>query len=68
MAGAMGLVAYPGQGIAKSIRTAVKSKTRHMIQEAKHSEGEYLSRLAKENGVNHERLLTDFESLMKKDS
>jgi hypothetical protein len=67
MEGALGLVAYPGQGICKSIRTAVRSKTRHIIQKAKHREGEYLSKLAiDEKGFDHERLLVDFDKFMKK--
>jgi hypothetical protein len=62
------LVAYPRQGICKRIRTAVQSKTRHFIQKAKHTEGEYLSGLADENGVNHERLLADFDKFIKNDN
>ncbi|WYZ35207.1 hypothetical protein EsH8_I_001483 [Colletotrichum jinshuiense] len=41
---AVGIVAYPGQGIYQSIRTAVKSKTRHSIANARRAEGEYLAR------------------------
>ena len=36
-------MAYPGQGIYKSIRTAVHSKTRRNIAAARQAEGEYLA-------------------------
>ncbi|KAI8292449.1 Sterol 3-beta-glucosyltransferase UGT80B1 [Colletotrichum sp. SAR11_57] len=39
----LGIVAYPGQGIYKSIRTAVHSKTRRNIAAARQAEGEYLA-------------------------
>ncbi|GKT83915.1 sterol glucosyltransferase [Colletotrichum tofieldiae] len=42
--GTLGIVAYPAQGAYQSIRTAVKSKTRHSIAAARHVEGNYLAR------------------------
>ncbi|KAH6677700.1 hypothetical protein B0J14DRAFT_536407 [Halenospora varia] len=66
--GLLGLVAYPGQGICKSIRTAVKSKTRRRIMIARHCEGEYLLRVANQQGsVDHARVLGDFDSLMRQE-
>jgi hypothetical protein len=38
----LGLVAYPGQGISKSIWAAVNSGTRKKIMAARHVEGQYL--------------------------
>ncbi|KAE9377348.1 glycosyltransferase family 1 protein [Stipitochalara longipes BDJ] len=66
-AGALGLVAYPGQGIAKSIRSAVRSKLRHSIEKAKHVEGEYLLKSAIEKGLDFERLIADFDRSMRND-
>ncbi|KAJ7705318.1 hypothetical protein B0H17DRAFT_1037634 [Mycena rosella] len=40
--GALGLVAYPGQGIYKSIRAAAHDTTRKEIIRKKHQEGEWL--------------------------
>lgn len=40
----LGVVAYPGQGITKSIRHAARSETRKMIRDRKSTEGEYLAR------------------------
>ncbi|OLN88212.1 Sterol 3-beta-glucosyltransferase UGT80B1-like protein 1 [Colletotrichum chlorophyti] len=57
---AVGIVAYPGQGIYQSIRTAVKSKTRHSIADARRAEGEYLAR----NGqVSVQQVLQRFDEI-----
>lgn len=40
----LGVVAYPGQGVTKSIRYAAKSETRKKIKDMKSAEGEYLAR------------------------
>ncbi|KAL4866899.1 hypothetical protein BDV12DRAFT_187099 [Aspergillus spectabilis] len=40
---ALGLVAYPGQGIYKSIHSSMRTKTRKAIVKAMDSEGEYLA-------------------------
>ena len=46
----LGLVAYPGQGIYKSTRAAIKSRTRKEIMKAIHTEGIYLfEQLSKED-------------------
>ncbi|KAJ5252962.1 hypothetical protein N7489_003372 [Penicillium chrysogenum] len=42
--GALGLVAYPGQGLAKSLHSAIHSKTRKQIFKARLTESEYLAR------------------------
>ena len=47
----LGLVAYPGQGICKSIRRAAKSQTRKNIKLLKMKEGEYLVRFLSEAEV-----------------
>lgn len=39
---AVGIVAYPGQGIYQSIRTLVRSGARNQIKLARRQEGEYL--------------------------
>ncbi|KAJ7182617.1 hypothetical protein C8R43DRAFT_1228972 [Mycena crocata] len=38
----LGLVAYPGQGIYKSIRTMAHAKTAKQVMAARHAEGEWL--------------------------
>jgi hypothetical protein len=40
--GMVGLIAYPGSGIAKSIRAAVRSETGKMIARARMLEGQWL--------------------------
>jgi hypothetical protein len=47
----LGLVAYPGQGICKSIRHAAKSQTRKNIKVLKTKEGEHLVRFISEADV-----------------
>ncbi|KAJ5392835.1 hypothetical protein N7465_011809 [Penicillium sp. CMV-2018d] len=42
--GALGLVAYPGQGLAKSLHSAIHSKTRKQLVKARLTESEYLAR------------------------
>ncbi|OQE93072.1 hypothetical protein PENNAL_c0006G03456 [Penicillium nalgiovense] len=42
--GALGLVAYPGQGLAKSLHSAIHSKTRKQVFKARLTESEYLAR------------------------
>jgi hypothetical protein len=40
--GTLGLIAYPGQGLVRSISKAVKTSTREAVAMAKHQEGEWL--------------------------
>ncbi|KAJ5375691.1 hypothetical protein N7517_007697 [Penicillium concentricum] len=42
--GALGLVAYPGQGLAKSLHSAIHSKTRKQLVKARLTESEYMAR------------------------
>ncbi|KAF9242215.1 CAZyme family GT1 [Penicillium roqueforti] len=42
--GALGLIAYPGQGLAKSLHSAMHSKTRNQLLKARLTESEYLAR------------------------
>lgn len=44
IAGALGLVAYPGQGLAKSLHSAIHSKTRKQIVKARLNESQYLAK------------------------
>lgn len=60
----LGLVAYPGQGIAKSIRTAVKSKTRKVIANVRHEEGQYLLRGPNAARINQAQVLRVFEHFL----
>ncbi|KAN0096759.1 glycosyltransferase [Hyaloscypha variabilis] len=65
--GILGLVAYPNQGIAKSIRTAVKSSTRKKIMQARMIESVYLARSSstRDEQLDRERVLARFEELMR---
>lgn len=60
----LGLVAYPGQGICKSIHTLVKSETRKTIALRRHAEGQYLAATAGAKDV--ARVLEHFQSLNQK--
>ncbi|PVH84848.1 glycosyltransferase family 1 protein [Cadophora sp. DSE1049] len=59
-AATVGLVAYPSQGIYRSIRTAVKSKTRKSIEEARIREGEWM--LENGEGGEYSHIVADFEN------
>ncbi|KAH7068796.1 hypothetical protein BKA63DRAFT_556209 [Paraphoma chrysanthemicola] len=58
----VGIVAYPGDGIAKSIRYAVHRATRKEISNRKLVEGEYLAR-KNENDVDVRGVIEAFERL-----
>lgn len=66
-AGMLGLVAYPNQGIAKSIRTAVKSSTRKKIIQARRIESAYLARSSstRDEKIDREMVLSRFDELMR---
>lgn len=55
-------MAYPGQGIYQSIRSAVKSKTRQNIMRARLMESEYLARNL-ESGQAKNMILDTFDYL-----
>ncbi|CZR62698.1 related to sterol glucosyltransferase [Phialocephala subalpina] len=59
----LGLVAYPGQGIAKSIRTAVKSRTRKVIALVRHEEGQYLLKGPIGSRIDRAQVLAQFDLL-----
>ncbi|KAJ1323153.1 sterol 3beta-glucosyltransferase [Microdochium nivale] len=58
--GALGILTYPAQGVYQSIRTSVKSKTRHSIAAARQVEGEYLAR---NTSVNYEAVVQKFDEI-----
>jgi hypothetical protein len=59
-------VAYPGHGITKSIRSAIKSKTRQHAVQARMREGRYLMNL--ENiKVKRSLVLRAFEALKREE-
>lgn len=51
MAALLGLVAYPGQGICKSIHKSVRSKTRKQVEKNKREEGAYLLSQNRDEGL-----------------
>lgn len=61
-AGVVGLVAYPTQGVCKSIRNAVKSTTRRQIAEAKWVEGRWLAGTDAGSHMDHALLIAEFEA------
>lgn len=61
----LGTFAYPAQGIAKSIRTAVNFRTRKQIMKARRVEGQYMLESAHEGKIDQGRMLAMFDALMK---
>ena len=59
---ALGLVAYPADGVRKSIHAAVRSKTRKQIVKARQKEGEYRAPVALKNGLDRQILLLTFDT------
>ncbi|KAJ7049420.1 hypothetical protein C8F01DRAFT_1352251 [Mycena amicta] len=60
-AAALGLLAYPGQGIVKSIRATAHEKTRRHIIKSRHREGEWL--FALDQGAHSKIVATTYEEL-----
>ena len=63
--GVLGLVAYPAQGVSKSIRASVNRSTKKLVAKAKYSEGEWLLREALPS-VDHSLLIAEFEALRRR--
>jgi hypothetical protein len=61
-AAALGLVAYPGQGLVKSIHTAMHGKTRRLISKARLKEGQYLAIQSSKAWSNCPAVLEAFEA------
>jgi hypothetical protein len=59
----VGLVAYPAQGVSKSIRTAMKISTRKIITDAKLAEGEWLAKSETGQRLDRQSLIAEFEVL-----
>ncbi|GAD97150.1 sterol glucosyltransferase [Paecilomyces variotii No. 5] len=59
---ALGLVAYSGQGILKSVHDLGRTKTKRMIAAARVKEGEYLEDLASEIGITPSAVIRAFEA------
>ncbi|KAF2621128.1 glycosyltransferase family 1 protein [Macroventuria anomochaeta] len=64
-AGMFGLFGYTSAGIAKSLRTAVYTKIRKSITEARHAEGRWLAEKSA-HGDETEKIVAAFEALRKK--
>lgn len=63
--GALGLVAYPGQGLAKSLHSAIHSKTRKQLLKARLRESGYLARQSAKAQSRCPELLEAFEDLQR---
>ncbi|KAJ5753467.1 uncharacterized protein N7511_007620 [Penicillium nucicola] len=59
---ALGLVAYPGQGLAKSIHTAMHGKTRKLVGKARLKEGQHLAVQSPKAWSNCPAVLEAFET------
>lgn len=59
-AGTLGLIAYPCQGVYKSIHAAMHMKVRKTVARAKFEEGEWLLRKQPANGVEVESIVRRF--------
>ncbi|KAI9368543.1 hypothetical protein BJX61DRAFT_212796 [Aspergillus egyptiacus] len=64
---ALGLVAYPGQGICKSIHSSVRSKTRKEIMRAQGREGEHLAATVTPEEVDRGAVIRAFEASRRRD-
>ncbi|KAF5858188.1 hypothetical protein ETB97_004690 [Aspergillus alliaceus] len=60
---AIGLVAYPAQGISKSLHTVIKSKTRKQIVKARLQEGQYMARKVPRPEVDPALVMQIFDTL-----
>jgi hypothetical protein len=67
-AGMFGLVGYTSAGIAKSLRTAVYTKTRRSIAEARHAEGRWLAAKSSYGADKIGKIFVSFEALRRKGS
>ncbi|KAH7138489.1 hypothetical protein B0J11DRAFT_16631 [Dendryphion nanum] len=65
-AGMFGLFGYTSAGIAKSLRTAIYTKTRKRIAEARHTEGKWLMEKYEDGSAGTENILARFEGLRKR--
>jgi hypothetical protein len=65
-AGMFGLMGYTSAGIAKSLRTAVYTKTRKSIAEARHAEGRWLVEQGRYGAKEVAAITSRFETLKKK--
>ncbi|RMZ09337.1 hypothetical protein D0862_03647 [Hortaea werneckii] len=61
--GVIGLVAYPSQGVYRSLHTALHQSTRNQIVVAKRAEGQWLHRELESDGAEVQRLVQRFKSL-----
>lgn len=59
-AGTLGLIAYPCQGVYKSIHAAMHTRARKLIEQAKLEEGEWLVENQLDNGVEVEDIVRRF--------
>ncbi|KAH8805060.1 putative sterol glucosyltransferase [Xylogone sp. PMI_703] len=62
---AIGIVAYPSQGIYRSLRSAIKSDTRDAVIKARHVEGQYLEWHMEDREAKVAFVLEAFNSKMK---
>ncbi|KAB8070951.1 hypothetical protein BDV29DRAFT_197716 [Aspergillus leporis] len=62
---ALGLVAYPAQGISKSLHTVIKSKTRKQLVKARLQEGQYIARNIERPEIDHGWIMQTFDALKK---
>ncbi|KAJ7220495.1 putative UDP-glucose,sterol transferase [Mycena pura] len=58
----LGLVAYPGQGICKSIHAIAHERTRKGIIEARHAEGKWLVKV--DEGAHHDSVIRAYEEVI----
>jgi hypothetical protein len=66
-AGVIGLVAYPGQGVHKSIRTAMHSSTTKSIVEAKLQEGNWMMSTDDSMNIDERSMIAVFEASSRKE-
>jgi hypothetical protein len=65
--GALGIVAYPGQGVYKTARAAMHPNTREAIRKARYQEGEFLARNATDSEIDVRTALQRFREVLGRD-
>ncbi|GLA18821.1 hypothetical protein AnigIFM62618_006475 [Aspergillus niger] len=64
--GSLGLVAYPGQGVKRTIQHALRNKRRKQVVDALHADGQSMLRQEKERGLRDAVVLDLFDRLTQK--
>lgn len=65
--GSLGLVAYPGQGVKRTIQHALRNKRRKQVVDALHADGQSMLRQERDRGLRDAVVLDLFDRLTQKE-